>query len=223
MKRRRERERDLSTSLLLGKRHLSDDLFEFLLVNTSVKPSGHVGELISRFLIKHHTVQVNQSTNSRDISKGDGVSDKVSTSKKMLIKDSHGLEHILLSTLVGFLVELHVFEDGVKPNGTSRLNLIGAKVNPLINLGGFKERRTIEVRILTKTSNVSSDSITLKQTSLRGLEDRDLTERVLGEELRSHIVLVEMELGDFDGDTIVLGSDEDLPRAVVWLVGVELL
>ena len=100
-----------------------------------------------------------------------------------------------------------------------REELRSVSIEVLVNEASFVVRSTVE--FARNSSNVSEDSGGLENGAFSSLDNRDLSERVLLEELRG-LSLAVFGLDKFDGDTSELTSDEDGVSTEVTGRGVEL-
>lgn len=129
--------------------------------------------MASRF-VSRVSCRLTERSSDGDIGQGDGVSDEERVGEEVVVEHGERVGHLLLGLGVRLLVVGDVALDRVDPDAASRLDLIVAEIDPLVDLGLLEVGRAEQVRVRTKASDVASDRARLEDAAVRGLQHRDL-------------------------------------------------
>lgn len=99
---------------------------------------------------------------------------------------------------------------------------MGAEIDPRVHLRRFEEGGSVKFSVVSDTSYITSNSIAFEDAALRGLEDRDASQRRLLQELRFLGICLRIEFRDFNIEGVVFCGDENLESAEISEIGVEL-
>ena len=198
---------------LFAERHVSDDGSKLGHRNAGVEPLHDGGKCLALLGLVHELHGEKEGADESDVSKSDGIADDEAAALEVLFENHDGLLSVSLGCAGDRRVRLHPSEDGVHEAACGDLDVVGAKVNPRVDLRGREERGASETSERGAAGDKARDRVALKDVALRRLEDRRLVHGRLALGGSRHWR---------DVESSELGSDEHLLGAERTCVRVEL-
>jgi hypothetical protein len=149
------------------------------------------------------------------------VTNHVRLVSEVVVQDEESLLQVGLSLGDDFLVGGEETKDGVEPDGSGELKLLDREVDPRIDKAALEHVLAVKAVVSSQSSEVPGDGVALEDGTLRGFQDRDLTERALLLELGGHVVFAKTKVGDVELNSAVFRGDQALESSPVTQVGVQ--
>jgi hypothetical protein len=202
-----------------GEMDLSPVFSELRDGGNSVEVSNEVSEGLSLFFGETNSESEDEDGSEVDISDGNGGTSEERRSLDSFVEGLEDNGGFVSGVVQDGLFSLSESEVREEQSEKRREELRSVSIEVLVNEASFEVGSTVE--FARGSSNVSKDSGGLIDGTFSSLDNRDLSERVLLEELRG-LSLAVFSLDEFDGDTSELTSDEDGVNTEVTGGGVEL-
>lgn len=202
-----------------GEMDLSPVFSELRDGGNSVEVSNEVSEGLSLFFGETNSESEDEDSSEVDISDGNGGTSEERRSLDSFVEGLEDNGGFVSGVVQDGLISLSESEVREEQSEKRREELRSVSIEVLVNEASFEVGSTVE--FARGSSNVSKDSGGLIDGTFSSLDNRDLSERVLLEELRG-LSLAVFSLDEFDGDTSELTSDEDGVNTEVTGGGVEL-
>lgn len=181
----------------------ANNLDELGLVGNSLEPAGHVDKLLAGLGVENKAEGKHEGDGDSDIGEGDGAANEEGLSLEVLLEDGKGSLELLEGTGGDLGHVLGEANDGVDSHGGGDLDLVGAEVDPGLDLGLLKGVLANELGLAG--SDELHGGVAGEEAALLGLEH--------GEALSGGLALdvALLDAGhDLEAGTSILGSDDDL-------------